>query len=112
MKFDDDTVTFTLAADVCERMDEMGVVGGMDVKLVEMIERVFADSLLKVMRGCVECIAFHWTPFNSTNPPEIWTRLAVNAVPAAWPTCALTTMDLNRNVPVDVRVKRNVDLRE
>ena len=74
LKFDDDTVTFTLAADVGARMDELGVVGVMDVKLVEMIETVLADVSLEVIRGWVECMALHCTPSNSTLPPLIATN--------------------------------------
>ena len=74
LKFDDDTVTFTLAAEVGARMDEMGVVGVMDMKLVEMIETVIADVSLEVMRGWVECMTLHCTPSNSTLPPLIATN--------------------------------------
>ena len=78
LKIDDDTVTFTLAADVGARMDELGVVGVMDVKLVEMIETVLADVPLEVMRGWVECMALHCTPSNSTFPPLIATNQVRN----------------------------------
>ena len=63
-----DIISF-LVSDVVVMMEDVSVVGVMDMKFEDVIRIRLGDVSIGVMREWEECIAFHSTPSNSTTPP-------------------------------------------